>query len=157
MTSTYRELAEEAEFQLEAAKNHLEWMTAIARAIARDIAYGGGDIKVLSELAKYLDDTGITSVDSAISNFKQLAKAESAPQNADQQSRGAEIADPTVTLAEFAKGRQIAAADQLGITQQALNTALKLEREILITVNPDGTASGVETKPFPSATRRKRQ
>ncbi|MGA9219674.1 MAG: hypothetical protein WBZ57_00620 [Pseudomonas graminis] len=83
MTSTYRELAEEAEFQLEAAKNHLEWMTAIARAIA----FGGGDVKVLSELAKYLDDTGITSVDSAISNFKQLAEADSAPRNADIPNR----------------------------------------------------------------------
>lgn len=92
MTSTYRELAEEAEFQLEAAKNHLEWMTAIARAIARDIAFGGGDVKVLSELAKYLDDTGITSVDSAISNFKQLAEADSAPRNPDVPNRGAHAA-----------------------------------------------------------------
>ncbi|MCF7540609.1 Cro/CI family transcriptional regulator [Pseudomonas petrae] len=82
----------------------------------------------------------------------------SAPQNGDIPNRGADIhSSPRITLAEFAKGRQVGAAGQLGITQQALNTALKLGRNILVKINADGTATGFETKLFPSATRRKRQ
>ncbi|WP_110949517.1 hypothetical protein [Pseudomonas bohemica] len=65
-------LADEAEFQLEVARNHLEWVSAIARAIARDAQFGGHDIKALSQLAKHLDDTGMTNVDFAIDNFRKI-------------------------------------------------------------------------------------
>ncbi|NMX99323.1 hypothetical protein HBO43_22285 [Pseudomonas veronii] len=72
-------------------------------------------------------------------------------------NRGAHGIGTSVSLAEFAERRQIAAADQLGITQQALNTALKLKRQIQVLEMPDGSVTAIETKVFPAPNRRARQ
>ncbi|PKH12657.1 hypothetical protein BI292_06355 [Pseudomonas sp. 43NM1] len=72
-------------------------------------------------------------------------------------NRGAHGLGTSLSLAEFAKGRQIDAAAQLGITQQALNTALKLNRQIQVLEMPDGSVTAVETKAFPAPGRRARQ
>ena len=77
-------LAEEAEFQLTIAHEQLQWFGAIARAIARDAEnHGGRDIRILSDLAKYLDDTGLAGIETAIDQFKKIAASHSATQNAE--------------------------------------------------------------------------
>ena len=153
---TMQQAAQEAEFQLCAAKDVLEWQHALIKAIHLDHLHGGGQgIGTLFEVAKYFSDTGFGGVYSAIDQFKELG--ESAPQNAEMSNRGAHEIGAGVSLAEFAKGRQIDATDQLGITQQALNTALKLKRQIQVLEMPDGSVTAVETKVFPAPGRRTRQ
>ncbi|WP_443696175.1 hypothetical protein [Pseudomonas sp.] len=80
------QLAEEAEFQLTIAHEQLQWFGAIARAIARDAEnHGGRDIRILSDLAKYLDDTGLAGIETAIDQFKKIAASHSATQNVDNE------------------------------------------------------------------------
>lgn len=83
MTSkpTVKNIAEEAEFQLICARENLQWLAALARAIARDSAGDDRDTKVLVGLVNYLDDTGFSGIDQAIDNFKS-ASAEYATQTA---------------------------------------------------------------------------
>ena len=77
---TMPQLAQEAEFQLLAAKDQLEWITALAVAIHLDYEHGGGrHARSLAGLARYLEDTGFAGVDSAIDEMKKLG--ESAPRN----------------------------------------------------------------------------
>ncbi|WP_262375321.1 Cro/CI family transcriptional regulator [Pseudomonas veronii] len=153
---TMQEAAQEAEFQLMAAKDVLEWQHALIKALHLDHLHDDGKgIGALFEVAKYFSDTGFGGVYSAIDQFKELG--ESAPQNAEMSNRGAHGIGTSVSLAEFAERRQIAAADQLGITQQALNTALKLKRQIQVLEMPDGSVTAIETKVFPAPNRRARQ
>ncbi len=77
---TMQEAAQEAEFQLRAAKDLLGWQHALIKAIHLDHLHDGGKgIGTLFELAKYFDDTGFGGIDSSIDQFKVLG--ESAPQN----------------------------------------------------------------------------
>jgi hypothetical protein len=74
MTGSLETLAQEAEFQLSAAREQFEWFSAIARAIAMNLEQGGGrDVRVLAQLAKYLGDTGAASVGSAAEQFERIA------------------------------------------------------------------------------------
>ena len=76
---TMQEASQEAEFQLCAAKDVLEWQHALIKAIHLDHLHGGGQgIGALFEVAKYFNDTGFGGVYSAIDQFKTLG--ESAPQ-----------------------------------------------------------------------------
>ncbi|SEJ50207.1 hypothetical protein [Pseudomonas sp. NFR16] len=87
---TLKELADEAEFQMLAARDQLEWFAAIARAISRDVEHNAGrDVVVLAQLANYLGDTGAPGTDSAIDLFGQIARNESAPRKASASNRGA--------------------------------------------------------------------
>lgn len=89
---TIKDLADEAEFQMLAAKEHLEWFAALARAIVRDAEHNSArDVAILAGLAKYLSDTGITVTDSAIDLFGVIARGGSAPQNHKVPNRGAEV------------------------------------------------------------------
>ena len=67
---TVKDLADEAEFQLVCARENLQWLAALARAIARDAGTGGRDTKVLVDLVCFLDDTGFSGIDQAIDQFK---------------------------------------------------------------------------------------
>lgn len=81
---TMPELAAEAEFQLRAATDQLNWLTALASAIQLDHTHGRGHAaKYLAELAAFLSDTGFNGIESAIDQFKDLH--ESATQKLDQQ------------------------------------------------------------------------
>ena len=153
---TMQVASQEAEFQLCAAKDVLEWQHALIKAMHLDHLHDSGKgIGALFEVAKYFSDTGFGGVYSAIDQFKVLG--ESAPQNAEMPNRGAHGIGTGVPLAEFSKGRQMDAAGQLGITQQALNTAIKLKRQIQVLEMPDGSVTAVETKVFPAPGRRTRQ
>lgn len=87
------QLAEEAEFQMLAAKNLLDWFSAIARAISRDVEHNSGrDVAELAQLATYLGDTGVPGTESAIEMFGKIARSESPPQTSDRPNRGAGVA-----------------------------------------------------------------
>ncbi|WP_223472862.1 MULTISPECIES: hypothetical protein [unclassified Pseudomonas] len=83
MTSkpTIKGVADEAEFQLVVARENLQWLAALARAIAREAKGDDRDTKVLVGLVNYLDDTGFSGIDQAIDNFKS-ASVEYATQTA---------------------------------------------------------------------------
>lgn len=83
MTSkpTVKNVADEAEFQLVCARENLQWLAALARAIAREAGGDDRDTKVLVGLVNYLDDTGFSGVDQAIEHFK-AASLEYATKNA---------------------------------------------------------------------------
>ncbi len=87
---TVADVAAEAEFQLLAARDHLVWLAGLASAIRLSHLHEGGrNVEALAGLAKFLDDTGFTGVDSAIDMFKKISDDHSAPQKATSLKRGA--------------------------------------------------------------------
>ena len=142
---TMQEASQEAEFQLCAAKDVLEWQHALIKAMHLDHLHEGGQgIGTLFEVAKYFSDTGFGGVYSAIDQFKTLG--ESAPQKAQYENVA------RIPLDEFAKGRQRIAARELGVTQVAISKAIGAGREIFVTRHADGTVTGAEVRPFPCVT-----
>ncbi|WP_353954818.1 Cro/CI family transcriptional regulator [Pseudomonas siliginis] len=142
-----QEAAQEAEFQLLAAKDLLEWQCALSSAIHLDHLHNGGkSAGALAELAKYFSDTGFGGVYSAIDQFKQLGKSEPAPQNTQYEK------EARIPLKEFAKGRQHVAAQELGVQQAAISKAIRVGREIYVTPHADGSYTATEVRAFPSST-----
>lgn len=85
---TAHQIAAEAEFQLLAATDMLNWLTALSSAIQIDHVHNRGKFaKYLAELAGFLSDTGFSGVESATEEFKKLQQ--SAPQNDQAPNRGA--------------------------------------------------------------------
>lgn len=141
---TMQEAAQEAEFQLLAAKDLLEWQYALTSAIHLDHLHGGGkSAGALAELAKYFSDTGFGGVYSAIDQFRQLGESEAAPQNPQFENVA------RISLAEFAKGHQREAARQLGVSPTTISKALHLKRKVFVTFQSDGSATAMEECPFP--------
>lgn len=61
-----------------------------------------------------------------------------------------------IHLSDFAASYgQVKAAEALGITQGALSKALRVGREIYVTINEDGTCKAQELRPFPSQPKHK--
>jgi len=122
---TFQELSAEAEFQLLAACDQLEWLAALAGAIQLDHEQNSGrSAKRLAEIAKYLADTGFSGVYAGIRMFKDLS--ESAPQNADIPDRGAELSGSTMaerllTARENASLSQVELAKLVGVSQAAVS------------------------------------
>ena len=144
---TMQEASQEAEFQLCAAKDVLEWQHALIKAMHLDHLHDGGKgIGDLFQVAKYFSDTGFGGVYSAIDQFKELGETEPAPRF--------EIAENVarISLAEFAKGRQHIAERELGVQQGAISKALRVGREIFVTRHADGTVTATEVRPFPCST-----
>ena len=142
---TMQEASQEAEFQLCAAKDVLEWQHALIKAMHLDHLHDGGKgIGDLFQVAKYFNDTGFGGVYSAIDQFKVLG--ESAPQNTQPENVA------RISLAEFAKGRQHIAERELGVQQGAISKALRVGREIFVTRHADGTVTATEVRPFPCIT-----
>ena len=84
---TITALIKEAEFQLLAHIEICNWVAAIARAIARDVDTGGGsDVPILTDLAKYFDDSGGATLDEAFEQFKKIAAICSAPRSAQSEN-----------------------------------------------------------------------
>lgn len=72
--ASVQDCAAEAEFQLLCAKNHMDWLLALARAIQLAHTHGQpGDGEALSSLAGYLSDTGFSATTEAIREFADLA------------------------------------------------------------------------------------
>ncbi|WP_416199991.1 MAG: Cro/Cl family transcriptional regulator [Pseudomonas shahriarae] len=144
---TMQQAAQEAEFQLCAAKDVLEWQQALIKAIHLDHLHcDGKGIATLFEVAKYFSDTGFGGVYSAIDQFKELGETDAAPRF--------EILENVarIPLAEFAKGRQHIAARELGVQQAAISKALRVGREIFVIRHADGTVTATEVRPFPCLT-----
>lgn len=150
---TMQQAAAEAEFQLQASLDQLNWLTALSSAIQLDHTHGRGKYaEHLAQVAAYLSDTGFAGVHSAISEFKELS--ESAPQNAETTNRGAHSKkSERTTLAEFAEGRHSATARLLGMTQGSLSKAIREGRAIFVSGNPLEGFVAVEEKPFPGQRR----
>ncbi|OOV95812.1 hypothetical protein MF6394_22620 [Pseudomonas sp. MF6394] len=56
-----------------------------------------------------------------------------------------------IPLTEFAKEHgHTKAAQMLGCTQGALSKAIRVGRDVFVTVEEDGTLSALEQRPFPS-------
>ncbi|NWA24027.1 hypothetical protein HX866_03910 [Pseudomonas gingeri] len=55
-----------------------------------------------------------------------------------------------IPLAVFSKGRQHAAAHDLGVQQAAISKAVRVKREIFVTRHADGSFTATEERPFPS-------
>ena len=145
---TMQEAAQEAEFQLLAAKDLLEWQCALTRAIHLDHLHNGGrSAGALAELAKYFSDTGFGGVYSAIDQFKQLGESEPAPQNPQYENVA------RISLSEFAKGRQHEVASLLGTSQTAISKAIREGRAIFVTETAAGELLAVEEKAFPGQRR----
>ncbi|WP_443693112.1 hypothetical protein ACRZ5O_08275 [Pseudomonas protegens] len=88
-TPTIKELADEAEFQLLAAIDICNWVAAIARAITRDVETGGGkDVPVLTDLAKYFDDSGGANLSLAFEQFRAIATLASESKGAAPEAAG---------------------------------------------------------------------
>ncbi|WP_019363408.1 Cro/CI family transcriptional regulator [Pseudomonas asplenii] len=62
-----------------------------------------------------------------------------------------------ITLTQFADSKgQTKAAKLLGMTQGALNKALRVGRDIYVTELPDGSFQAEEVRPFPSQAQPKK-
>ena len=145
---TMQEAAQEAEFQLLAAKDLLEWQCALTSAIHLDHLHNGGkSAGALAELAKYFSDTGFGGVYSAIDQFKQLGETELAPQNPQYENVA------RVPLVDFASGQHAAVAKRLGMTQGSLSKAIREGRAIFVTETAAGELQAVEEKAFPGQRR----
>lgn len=56
-----------------------------------------------------------------------------------------------MTLADYAKMHgQAKAANDFGVIQCAISKAIRAGRNIIVTVNEDGSVIGEEVRPFPS-------
>ena len=112
---TMQEASQEAEFQLCAAKDVLEWQHALIKAIHLDHLHEGGKgIGDLFQLAKYFNDTGFGGVYSAIDQFRVLG--ESAPQNAQPEN----VARIPVGLEASLADRVLLARESAGLSQADL-------------------------------------
>lgn len=57
-----------------------------------------------------------------------------------------------MTLADYAKiHSQAKVASDFGLTQYAISKAIRAGRKIMVTIKPDGSVTGEEVRPFPSA------
>lgn len=143
---TMQQAAEEAEFQLCAAKDVLEWQHALIKAIHLDHLHDGGKgIGTLFEVAKYFSDTGFGGVYSAIDQFKELG--ESAPQNTQSENVA------RISLKAFASGRHASTARRLGMSQGSLSKAIREGRSIFVSEGPEGELRAYEEKEFPGQRR----
>ncbi|MGY2277415.1 helix-turn-helix domain-containing protein [Pseudomonas monsensis] len=126
---TMQEAAQEAEFQLLAAKDLLEWQCALTSAIHLDHLHGGGKAAdALAELAKYFSDTGFGGVYSAIDQFKQLGESEPAPQIPQYENvaripggQGASLAERLLLARESASLSQADLARLIGAQQTSIS------------------------------------
>ncbi|GFM68696.1 hypothetical protein PSCICJ_48140 [Pseudomonas cichorii] len=72
---TVQDCAAEAEFQLLCAKDQMNWLIALARAIQLAHTHGRGEIgEGLTELANYLSDTCFGNTTAAIRGFSELSR-----------------------------------------------------------------------------------
>lgn len=126
---TMQEAAQEAEFQLLAAKDLLEWQCALSGAIHLDHLHNGGkSAGALAELAKYFSDTGFGGVYSAIDQFKQLGDSKPErqpvrPENAARipAGRDTDLADRLLLARESASLSQAELAKLVGTRQTSIS------------------------------------
>lgn len=74
------EVAAEAGFQLEVAKNYLRWVEAISMSIEVSLQHGKGpDVLTLETLVKYISCDALPALESAIDKFSALAETSDHP------------------------------------------------------------------------------
>ncbi|SEI23642.1 hypothetical protein [Pseudomonas asplenii] len=88
------DVLDEAQFQLGAAADQIEWIVALGKAIAADAMTGGGkNVKPLLGLLHFLSDTSLNNARSEECEFEkalaELKGRQVAPQNDRDEIRGA--------------------------------------------------------------------
>lgn len=117
------DIANEAHFQLCAAKEKLDWVVALACAIGLDLKHGHGKRSAdLANLAMYLSDTGFVSMDDDIEAFRKIAESDLAPRSSTPADRGArldgiDLAQRILAAREYASLSQADLAKLVGIEQ----------------------------------------
>ncbi|MCV4285899.1 hypothetical protein [Pseudomonas capsici] len=90
---TLTDCAAEAEFQLLCAKENMNWLLALARAIQLAHTHGQTEVAAgLTSLAGYLSDTNFGHTSTAIREFAELSSSPSTSQNVDLSSHDAQDA-----------------------------------------------------------------
>jgi uncharacterized protein (DUF2267 family) len=142
-------IAEEATFQISVAMQYVDWLRSTL-AVLRDRLHeqeANKQYADLAEMAIYNAERWHNELDVDREVLEKRTTeafaADSAPQNASNENVA------RIPLAQFSKGRQSDAGADLGVTQTAINKALKIGREIYVTPNDDGSFSAFEVKPFP--------
>ncbi|WP_341522186.1 hypothetical protein AABC73_01695 [Pseudomonas sp. G.S.17] len=76
------EVAEEASFQLGVARDYLNWIGAVARAMALNTTHGNDNFELVT-LCQFLSDTALPGIESSIGEFDALMPGsdQSAPRN----------------------------------------------------------------------------
>lgn len=76
------DLAEEASFQLGVARDYLNWIGAVARAMALNTTHGKDNFELVT-LCQFLSDTALPGIENSIDEFDGLipGSQEPAPRN----------------------------------------------------------------------------
>jgi len=144
-------IAEHATPLIDCAREQLNWLRSVLYVLEERLrAQGDKHGAMVANLAIHnADDWHNYLGGQQESLTKRIEAALGAPQKMNSEDCGA--ADPSrVPLAEFARGRQDAAAKDLGVRQAAISKALRVGRAIFVIRHADGSCSAFEEKPFPS-------
>lgn len=144
-------IAEDVTPLIDCAREQLNWLRSVLHVLEERLR-GQGDKHgaLVANLAIHnADDWHNYLGDQHESLMKRIEAALAAPQKMTSVESGAADSN-RLPLAEFARGRQDAAAKDLGVRQAAISKALRVGRAIFVTRHADGSCSAVEEKPFPS-------
>ncbi|WP_236180941.1 Cro/CI family transcriptional regulator [Pseudomonas mosselii] len=144
-------IAEDVTPLIDCAREQLNWMRSVLHVLEERLrAQGDKHGALVANLAIHnADDWHNYLGDQHESLMKRIEAALSAPQKMISENCGA--ADLIrLPLAEFARGRQDAAARDLGVQQAVISEALRVGRTIFVTRHADGSCSAYEERPFPS-------
>lgn len=136
-------VADDAIDLLRVAVENIRHMQALFGAIKNDRKHGNhANTEQLADLGAYLGYDWGNYHENQISRVQSdLSAVEHGAQNPKRQQR-------LTPLAEYASGRQAAVGAQLGLSQTAINKAMRSNRSIFIIEHADGTLSAVEHKAF---------
>lgn len=144
-------IAEDVTPLIDCAREQLNWLRSVLHVLEERLrAQGDKHGALVANLAIHnADDWHNYLGDQHESLTKRIEAALGAPQKMISENCGA--ADSIrLPLDEFARGRQDAAAKDLGVRQAAISKALRVGRTIFVTRHADGTCSAFEERPFPS-------
>lgn len=144
-------IAEDVTPLIDCAREQLNWLRSVLHVLEERLR-GQGDKHgaLVANLAIHNADDWHNYLGGEHESLtKRIEAALGAPQKMISENCGA--ADSIrLPLDEFARGRQDAAAKDLGVRQAAISKALRVGRTIFVTRHADGSFSAFEEKPFPS-------
>lgn len=143
--------AEDVTPLIECAREQLSWLRSVLHVLEERLGARGDKhgARVANLAIHNADDWHNYLGGEHESLTKRIEAALAAPQKTT--SAGCGAADSNrLPLAEFARGRQDAAAKDLGVQQTAISEALRVGRTIFVTRHADGSCSAFEERPFPS-------
>lgn len=128
---------------LRVAVENIRHMEALFGAIKNDHKHGNhANTWQLADLGAYL------GYDRGNYHESQISRAQSDLAVVERDAPSPKQDQRPIPLVEYANGRQAAVGAQLGLSQTAINKAMRGNRAIFITEHADGTLSAVEHKAF---------